>query len=299
MTPLILQNVRKMFGSVRAVDGVSLSIPGGVIFGMLGPNGAGKTTTIRMVMDIIRPDSGRIEVLGFSQPSAAKNRVGYLPEERGLYRKMRVRKVLEYVAVIHGVRQRRARQMAEDWLGKVALGGWADRRVEELSKGMQQKLQLAAALVHDPELVILDEPFAGLDPVNVEELSQMVLQLKQQGRTVVFSTHMMEQAEKLCDEIVLINRGRTVLEGRVSDIRDRHATSDVIVECDDGGAIEDLAGVVQVVPKAGHVELVLEEGADPQQILRGLVERVRVKRFELKRPSLHEIFIRAVRGKDE
>src|SRR5438876_3857962 len=221
---LVLDGVTKRFAGHTAVDSLSLAIPPGVIYGRLGRNGAGKTTTIRMILDIIRPDAGSVRL--FSETGRARDhsaRVGYLPEERGLYRKMRVVDVLVFLAEMKGIERRVARARALAWLERLGLGPWRLRRIDELSKGMQQKVQFISTLLHEPALVVLDEPFAGLDPVNTQVLKDTVLELRRRGVTILFSTHIMEQAEKLCDELCIIARGRRLVEGAVSDIKRTHS----------------------------------------------------------------------------
>ena len=294
---LILDRVAKRFGDVVAVDSVSLEVPRGAIYGFLGPNGAGKTTTIRMIMSILYPDSGSITVLDSSNPEAVKDRLGYLPEEKGLYKKMRTGEMLAYFARLKGMRTAEARARARRLLDEFGLGEWVDRKSETLSKGMSQKVQILGTLIHDPELVILDEPFSGLDPVNVELVRDVILEVKRQGRTVIFSTHVMEQAEQICDFIFLIHRGRKVLDGTLRDVR-RSGESCIAIDFDgDGTMLAGLPGVRRVNDRGKTAELFLKDGADPQALLKLLVERFAVRRFDMREPSLHEVFIRAVGGK--
>jgi ABC-2 type transport system ATP-binding protein len=296
MDPAIsLRDLVKTFGGHRAVDGVSLEVPRGIIFGLIGPNGAGKTTTIRMILDIIRPDSGEIRVLGLRAGDGARDRIGYLPEERGLYRKTKVLEMLEFQGAIRGARPAAARHEAAGWLERLGLGEWKDRKVEDLSKGMQQKVQLVGAILGKPELLILDEPFAGLDPVNQNQFKDILLELNQAGATVIFSTHQMETAEKLCREIALINRGRIVLGGALSAVKARFGKNSVLVECDgDGAFLRRLPGVARVDDYGGYREVRLQSGADPQSLLRAVVEQGAVRRFEIVEPTLHNIFIEQV-----
>jgi ABC-2 type transport system ATP-binding protein len=284
-----LSDVTKTFGPHRAVDGLSLAVPQGSIFGFIGPNGSGKTTTLRMILHILYPDSGAIEVLGATGRRAANDRVGYLPEERGLYRKMTVRRVLAYYAGLKGMRLRDARREAGPWLERLGLAAWADRKVETLSKGMQQKVQFIAAVLTRPELVILDEPFSGLDPVNLEVLREVMLDLKRRGATVVFSTHDMAKAEELSDTICMIFRGRKVLDGTLAQIQARYAADTVRVKIEGGAGA--LAGLASQVRDLGQLQEVRYDG-DPQELLRALVQRGRVEHFEVRRPSLHDIFLR-------
>lgn len=295
MHAIELENVSKSFGAMRAVDELNVSVPQGSVYGFLGPNGAGKTTTLRMVMDIIRPDSGTIRLFGQPVSSVARRRVGYMPEERGLYRKMTVSAVLNYFGSLKGLAGADLRQRAAQWLERISLAEYAKKKVEELSRGMHQKLQFAVTVINDPELVILDEPFSGLDPVNQDLLREIITEMRREGRTVVFSTHVMHEAERLCDFIVLINRGRIVVNGTLDEIRGGHESHTISIELEgDGDFIRTLPLVQEVTPEGRRLELRLREGADPQELLRILVERTRVRAFEIKQPSLHEIFVRLV-----
>jgi len=296
MEPAVsLRDLVKTFGQHRAVDGISLEVPRGLIFGLIGPNGAGKTTTIRMILDIIRPDSGEVRVLGLPAGGGARNKVGYLPEERGLYRKTKVLEMLEFQGAIKGASLADARREAAGWLDRLGLGEWKDRRVEDLSKGMQQKVQFVGAVMGKSELLILDEPFAGLDPVNQNLFKDVMLDLNRAGATIVFSTHQMETAERLCREIALINRGRIVLGGSLAAVKSRFGKNSVLVEYDgDGDFLRSLPGVARVDDYGGYREVRLRDGADPQALLRALVERGAVRRFEIVEPTLHNIFIEQV-----
>jgi ABC-2 type transport system ATP-binding protein len=295
---LVLNDVVKAFGKHRAVDGVSFSVPHGTIYGFLGPNGAGKTTTIRMIMSILYPDAGEVRVLGNARPEEVKERLGYLPEEKGLYKKMKVVELVAYFARLKGVAKASALGRAREMLGQFGLGEWSDRKCEALSKGMGQKVQIIATLIHDPELVILDEPFSGLDPVNVEMVRDVILQLKHQGKTVLFSTHVMEQAEQICDSVLLLNKGRKVLDGPLAEVK-RQGPRSVVLDYDgDGALLQSLPGVERVNDSGKHAELRLTEGADAQEILARLVGRLTIRRFDTSEPSLHEIFVRAVGGRN-
>ena len=295
---LVLDRVTKRFVGHTAVDDLSLSVPAGVIYGLLGPNGAGKTTTIRMIMDILRPDAGVVRLFG--EPGGGRRhsqRIGYLPEERGLYRKMRVLDVLVFLGEMKGMDRRRAGQRASDWLARLGLAEWRLRRVDELSKGMQQKVQFISTVLHDPDLVILDEPFSGLDPVNAQVMKDVVLDLHGQGKTILFSTHIMEQAEKLCEQLCIIARGRKLVDGALSDIKRTRGGHHLVIGFDGstGGAAQVFAdkSLVSRVDNYGqYAELEIAAGADPQRILAGLVgSGARLSRFELQEPSLHKIFI--------
>jgi ABC-2 type transport system ATP-binding protein len=292
MNALVIENVSKSFGTVRAVDDLSVRVPAGSIYGFLGPNGAGKTTTLRMIMDIIYPDSGRIHVLGDSSGAQFKKKVGYMPEERGLYRKMKVRTILSYLGAIKGMGRHDLAREIPRWLDAVGLEEWIDKRVEDLSRGMQQKLQFVATAINDPELLILDEPFAGLDPVNLDLLKGIMLRMRDAGKTVILSTHVMDQAERLCDFILLINKGKKVIDGTLDEIRSRYDSDVVSVELEgEADFVVDLPIVRSATREGRRLEIVLDEGADSQELLQELVGRVRVNAFEVKVPSLHEIFV--------
>ncbi|MHC4721073.1 MAG: ABC transporter ATP-binding protein [Planctomycetota bacterium] len=295
MIAVSLDKVCKTFGEVHAVDNLSVQVPAGSIYGFLGPNGAGKTTTLRMIMNIIRPDSGHIRIFMDGSIEQAKTRIGYMPEERGLYRKMKVSKVLAYFGAIKSVASEQLAHRVPYWLDRVDLIKWADKKVEELSRGMHQKLQFAVTVINDPELLILDEPFSGLDPLNQELLKDIILDMRDKGKTVIFSTHVMHEAEKLCDSILLINKGKIVLDGRLDQIRSRQKSGAISVELQgDPSFINTLPTVRKVESQGSRFEITLTEDADPQQLLRSLVDRVQVQAFEVKAPSLHEIFVNLV-----
>jgi len=282
----------KRYGDLVAVDDLSFEVEPGEVFGLLGPNGAGKTTTIRMILDIVPPDAGQITVLG-GTPAAAQPRIGYLPEERGLYRNVRVLDMLIYLAELKGADRARARQRALEWLARMGLEDRAHSKVKDLSRGMQQRLQVVAAIVHDPDLVFLDEPFQGLDPVNVERVKGVIADLRREGKTVVLSTHQMNLVEVLCDRILLINRGRSVLYGPLADLKRQFAPHAVRVRAPE--LPPDLPGVVAIEPKDGAYDLSLAEGTAPRDVLRALVDRgVDVQAFEVAPVPLEEIFIRVV-----
>jgi ABC-2 type transport system ATP-binding protein len=292
MDALVIENVSKSFGTVRAVNDLSVRVPAGSIYGFLGPNGAGKTTTIRMIMDIIYPDRGRIHILGDASGAQSKSKVGYMPEERGLYRKMKVRAILSYLGAIKGMGKRDLAHEIPKWLDAVGLGDWIDKRVEDLSRGMQQKLQFVATAINDPDILILDEPFAGLDPVNLDLLKEIMLRMRDGGKTVILSTHVMDQAEKSCDFILLINKGKKVIDGTLDQIRSRYDSDVVSVDLEgDTSFITDLPMVKSAIRAGRRLEIALNEDADAQELLQALVDRVRVLAFEVKVPSLHEIFV--------
>jgi ABC-2 type transport system ATP-binding protein len=296
---LTLDGITKRFGEVVAVDDVSLRVPEGCIYGFIGPNGAGKTTTIRMIMSIFYPDAGRITVLGSATPESVKDRLGYLPEEKGLYKKMKTGELVAYFGKLKGLGGEEARTRTEALLAEFGLADWIDKKTEALSKGMAQKVQILSTLIHEPELVILDEPFAGLDPVNVQVVRDVILNMKRQGRTVIFSTHVMEQAEQICDYIFLINKGRKVLDGTIAEVR-RTGDEAVVVDYEgDGSILKRLRGVRRVSDAGKTAEIFLAEGTNPQDILKQLVGQLQIRRFDMREPSLHEVFIRAVGGETD
>jgi ABC-2 type transport system ATP-binding protein len=274
-----------------AVDGLDLEVPLGTVYGFIGPNGSGKTTTLRMIMRILHPDSGEIVVLGEHSLGAASDRVAYLPEERGLYKQMKVRDVLEFYAELKG--KRTSKPTIERWLERLGLTEWGDKKVQALSKGMSQKVQFIATVVSKPELVLLDEPFSGLDPVNAEVLREAVLELRKEGTTVIFSTHDMSMAEKLCDTIFMIYRGRKVLDGTLESIQDQYGSDTVRVRLDGPGVdFARIPGVARVTDFGRLQELRLATGTDPQAILGELMSQGSIRHFELTRPSLQDIFVR-------
>ena len=297
MPALELHHITKRFGEFTAVDDISLAVERGELLGFLGPNGAGKTTTLRMVMNIIAPDAGELRILGQPLAGDVKDRVGYLPEERGLYRKMTVEATLRYFGRLKGLGGADLARRIDESLERVALGEWRGKRVEALSKGMQQKLQLMCSLLNEPELVILDEPFSGLDPINIDLLKQLILELRDRGVTVIFSTHVMEQAEKICDRILLINRGRKLTEGTLPEIRAQFPAHSVALAGEgDFGPLRDHPLVKVAHVRQGGAELEIVEGGDPNAIVTAATATARVTRFELRQPDLQEIFVRLVQG---
>ena len=294
MDILAVRDVVKVFGAVRAVDGVSFTVRRGTITGLLGRNGAGKTTTIRMITGIFMPDSGSIDWLGGGAPgsNAFRDRVGYLPEERGLYKQMKIVEHLLFLAEIKGRRAAEVRPQIERWLERFELLDKRDAKVEELSKGNQQKVQLIGTLLHDPELIILDEPQSGLDPVNMVIVRNLLRELKDEGRTILLSTHMMGEAEKMADEIVLIHRGKVVLQGGLEHVRESFGRNTLRLEYEgDGAFLERLPQVREANVVNNAAELTLADGVDPQQVLEAAMRKVRIRRFELGTPSLEKIFI--------
>jgi ABC-2 type transport system ATP-binding protein len=291
MSAVVLDRVTKTFGAHTAVDDLSLAVPANSIYGFIGPNGSGKTTTLRMIMRILLPDQGTIRVLGDESWHAASDKVAYLPEERGLYKQMKVREVLRFYAELKGFRD--SKSAIDSWLERMELTAWADKKIQALSKGMAQKVQFIATVVAKPELVLLDEPFTGLDPLNVEVLRQAVLDLKKEGTTVIFSTHDMSVAEKMCDFIFMIYKGKKVLDGKLEDIQDAYGNDTVRVRMEgDETALHGVPGVVKVTDFGRLQELRLDRNVDAQQVLTDLMERGKVRHFELTRPSLHDIFVR-------
>lgn len=290
---LEVRNLVKRYDGVTAVNDLSFEVHRGEIFGLLGPNGAGKTTTIRIVMDIFKPDAGSVVVLG-QPPGAVRERVGYLPEERGLYRDMRVLDVLMYLGELKGVARGVVRQRALAWLERMELGGWAGRKVKDLSRGMQQKVQFAVSLIHDPDLIVLDEPFSGLDPINVDLLKGTIRSLGKEGKTVVLSAHQMNLVEALCDRIVLVDHGKAVLYGELSEIKRQYAARSVRLRT--SATLGPLPGVSRVEEHDGSLVLTLGT-ATPQDLLKTLVERnVSLESFEVASMPLEEIFISVVQG---
>jgi ABC-2 type transport system ATP-binding protein len=292
---LAVRDVVKTFGLVRAVDGVSFSVRRGTITGLLGRNGAGKTTTIRMITGIFLPDSGSIEWTGGAGGGDARDRIGYLPEERGLYKQMKVIEQLLFLAEIKGRRGAAVGKDIDKWLERFELGEKRDAKVEELSKGNQQKVQLIGTLLHNPELIILDEPQSGLDPVNMVIVRDLLRELKEEGRTILLSTHMMAEAERMADDIVLIHRGQVVLDGPLDSVRQSFGKNTLHIDYEGDG---DFLGSLPDVQRASIVnnaaELSLSEGADPQKILQASIGRLRIRKFEVAAPSLEEIFIEKV-----
>jgi ABC-2 type transport system ATP-binding protein len=294
MSAVAIREVTKTFGKYAAVDDLSLDVPTGSIYGFIGPNGSGKTTTLRMIMRILHPDRGEIRVLGEQSLNAASDRVAYLPEERGLYKQMKVREVLRFYAELKGMR--RSKPAIDSWLERMELTDWADKKITALSKGMAQKVQFIATVIANPELILLDEPFSGLDPVNSETVRNAILDLRRIGATVIFSTHDMGTAEKMCDFIFMIYRGRKVLDGSLETIQDTYGNDSVRVRIDgENVGLAHLPGVLKVSDFGNDKELRLERHCDTNRLLSALMERGRVRQFELGRPSLHDIFVRIAR----
>ena len=291
---VVVDRVRKRFGDFVAVNDISLRVPRGSIYGFLGPNGAGKTTTIRMMMSIFYPDSGSINILGQPNSEHIKDKLGYLPEEKGLYKNMKALDHVAYFGRLKGMTNADARRKGKELLEKFGLGEWLETKCKALSKGMGQKVQLLSTLMHDPDLVILDEPFSGLDPVNTEVVREIILQMKRDNKTVIFSTHVMEHAEQIWDHVVLINKGRVLIDGPVTQVRSSGGSTIQLDYDGDGSVLRTLTGVTRVNDAGKHAEFVLAPGTDAGDLLKQIVGRVKVRRFDTREASLHEIFVRSV-----
>ncbi len=296
MPTITVDNIVKSFGTQRAVDGVSFDVEPGEIFGLLGPNGAGKTTLLRIILDIFKPDSGKVSILGGAMDEKKKNLIGYLPEERGLYQDIQLERCLLYLASLKGLSDSEAKKCVGVYLERFDLAPHRRKKLKELSKGMQQKAQLIVTLVHEPQLIIIDEPFAALDPVNTQMVKDLLREERQRGKTIVMCTHQMNQVEELCDRLVLINQGKVMLYGALKEIRRRFAARAVEVS-----ALNDLPasvpGVTEIIPQNHHSRLNLAPGGTPQGVLRALLDAdVAVEHFEIATPTLDEIFIRVVQG---
>ncbi len=298
-TPIVqLTGLCKRFGAVEAVADVSFEVFPGEVFGLLGPNGAGKTTTIRMMLDIFRPDRGEVRLFGKQLDEAAKNRIGYMPEERGLYRDLKLEPTLVYLATLKGMEESAARARLTEWLKRLDLYDHRQKKIQDLSRGMQQKAQLIATLIHEPDLIVVDEPFANLDPVNTRLALEILEEQRARGKAIVMSTHLMYQVEAMCNRIVLIDKGRTVLYGEVEQIKRDFATNAILVEGQ--GDFSGLPGVLDARRENSHWRLSLAPGAEPQTVFRALAlrEGARIERFELAEPSLDDIFIAVVQGQE-
>jgi ABC-2 type transport system ATP-binding protein len=293
---VVLDRITKSFGDFRAVSELSFSVHPGRIYGLLGPNGAGKTTTIRMIVNITAPDSGEIKIFGKKITPQLQDRIGYLPEERGLYKKMKIGEQLKFFAALKNLNGKEADIRVDRWLDRLKLTEWKGKKSSELSKGMQQKVQFITAVIHEPDLLILDEPFSGLDPVNVDLLKDIVLELKTSGKTIMFSTHQMEVAEKICDDICLINRSRKVLEGGMREVKRGFGRNAVGLRISGGEEVlADRMLVSKVERHSDSVEVLLAEGADAQELLQRLLAAgATIEKFEMMEPSLHDIFIEKV-----
>lgn len=296
MPVLTIDHVYKSFNTVHAVQDLSLELPEGVIFGLLGPNGAGKTTTIRMIMDIIIPDKGKILLMDKPNTQQQRDLVGYLPEERGLYPKMKVSELLSFLAEMKGIKPSQSRDRIKTWLTRFELIDWIGKKVEELSRGMQQKIQFISTIIHEPKLIILDEPFTGLDPVNTDLVKEVMLEQKEKGTTIIFSTHLMEQVEKLCDSICLINEGKAVLNGPLRRIKKDFGRNTIIMEFDGEAKFLDNKKLVKAFKEHdGFVEIYPAENVTIRQLLQQALNEVDVYKFEIMEPSLHDIFVATVK----
>jgi len=297
-TTLRVENVSKHYGEFTAVSDLSFDVKAGRVFGFLGPNGAGKTTTIRMIVGIIAPDEGKIELFGERISNASQNRIGYLPEERGLYKKMKVQDQLRYFAALKDVSQAEADKRIDFWLDRMKLSEWKKKKTTDLSKGMSQKIQFVSTVLHNPDLLILDEPFSGLDPVNVEFMIEVVAELKAQGKTIIFSTHLMSTAERLCDDIILINKSRKVVGGSLREVKEGFGKNLIALRSIGGDAVlEDKSLVSKISEHADEREIELAENADAQNLLKRLIENgATISKFEQIEPSLNAIFIEKVKG---
>jgi ABC-2 type transport system ATP-binding protein len=292
MDAITLENVTKSYDSVTAVNGVNLRVRQGAILGLLGPNGAGKTTTIRMIMNILVPDEGSIKVLDQPVNDRTRDLIGYLPEERGLYPRMKVLDIIVFLAALHGLTEEEAARRAKDWLDRLGLAEWSGKKLVDLSKGMQQKVQFITAVIHKPPLVILDEPFSGLDPVNAATVEEIMLEMRSKGSTIVLSTHRMEQVERMCDSICLIDKGRNVLDGELRAVKQSYGKNTLHIEFTGSENFLSNPSIVNITRLGNGVEAKLKPGADPQEILKAAVQaNVSITRFELLEPSLNEIFI--------
>lgn len=293
-----INNVTKRFGDFTAVDNLTMAVRPGRIYGLLGPNGAGKTTTIRMVVNITAPDSGRIELFGQRITPELQDRIGYLPEERGLYKKMKVVDQLRFFAELKGVSRDQREERIDEWLARVKLSEWKNKSTSQLSKGMQQKIQFLAAILHEPDLLILDEPFSGLDPISVDLLIEIILELKRSNKTIIFSTHQMEVAERICDDICLINRSHKVIEGSLRQIKEAYGHNGVALRAANSiNVLQDKTLVASLKRHSDEVEVLLAPGADAQELLRRLLAAgAKIGKFEMIEPSLNDIFIEKVGG---
>jgi ABC-2 type transport system ATP-binding protein len=290
-----LSRVSKSFGKFRAVDDLSFVVPRGTVFGLLGPNGAGKTTTIRMTMNITAPDSGEIRILGHPMDRKTQEQIGYLPEERGLYRRMKVSDHLYFLAAIKGVSREDAKKRIAEWLDKMELRPWLNKKVDELSKGMQQKIQFIATIVHDPKILILDEVFSGLDPINTNLIKEYLSVFRSKGKTIVFSTHVLEQAEKLCDEVCLLVRSKKIIEGNLKELKRNHAAGQLRISLAASPAeVSALPGVATALAVNGAYVVTLQDGVDRRDFLKRAIERHDVTAFSDREPELEEIYLAAV-----
>jgi ABC-2 type transport system ATP-binding protein len=290
-----VKNLDKTFTTVNAVNDVSFKVEPGRVFGLLGPNGAGKTTTIRMLLDIIRPDSGEIFFDGLPYSKDIQNRIGYLPEERGLYRKNKLINTIQYFAGLKGIDSREAKRRAAFWLERFGLSEYTHNKIEELSKGNQQKVQFIAAVLHSPKYIVLDEPFSGLDPVNQILLKDIIGEYRNEGKVLIFSTHQMEQAERMCDDICIINKGRVVLYGKLSEEKKKFGINNILIEFEgDGSVLSRLVGVKRTAVYSNYAELEIDDSVKPQTVVHEAMKYLEIRKFEVKEPTLNAIFLNLV-----
>ncbi|HRP02772.1 MAG TPA: ATP-binding cassette domain-containing protein [Candidatus Kapabacteria bacterium] len=295
MSFLIIDSISKSFGDYTAVNNISFSVPKGIIFGLLGPNGAGKTTTIRMINNIIIPDKGSILLDGKKVDANTQNIMGYLPEERGLYKKLKVIDQLVYFGRLKGLDSKTAKSKAIQWLEKLGAKGWEDKKIQELSKGMQQKVQFISTMLHDPQFLILDEPFSGFDPLNTDLLKSIILEMKKLGKTIILSTHVMAQVEELCDEILLINKGNIILNGKVNEVKQKYGNNSFLLEFEgEAKNLSEVENIKILKSNNNYIEFQIKDGLPINDILKALIERVDIKKFTKVEPTLHEIFISEV-----
>lgn len=297
MHAIQLESLTKSFNKFKAVNNLSLEVPKGSIYGFIGPNGSGKTTTIRMIMNIFYPDNGNISIMGKKHVGSSHSNIGYLPEERGLYKKMKVKELLKFHGMLH--KTPNLNKEIDYWLSKFELSAWADKKVEALSKGMSQKIQFIATVLHKPEIVILDEPFSGLDPVNADLLRNAVLELRDKGATIIFSTHDMSMAERMCDYIFMIYKGEKVLDGTLDDIQSKYGSDTIHVKTESNVALDAIKGIEKVTDFGKLQEVKMQEGADSQAILSEIMKSAKVLKFEITKPSLNDIFIRIANPEPE
>lgn len=296
MEDIVVQNISKKFGDYKAVDNLSFAVPNGKIFGLLGPNGAGKTTTIRMITNILFPDTGTIEIMGKKVSGESQNYIGYLPEERGLYKKLKVIDQLAYFAQLKGVSAQLAKSRASEWLKRLGAAGWELKKIQELSKGMQQKVQFISTILHEPPIMILDEPFSGFDPINTELLKNVIMEMKSAGKTIILSTHVMAQVEQMCDEMVLINKGKIVLAGEVQKVKSSFGENTILLEYEGDPGFPDELRNIQILDRTiGRLSFKFDNPNDDlNAFLASILGKVKVYKFEKVAPSLHEIFIDVV-----
>jgi ABC-2 type transport system ATP-binding protein len=297
MTILEVENISKSFNNVQAVDNVSFKIQPGQIHGLLGPNGAGKTTTIRMIMNILVPDSGHISLFGQPMSDELKSKIGYLPEERGMYQKMKVKDIILFMSELHGLNLSDAKERCDYWLDKMQLLKNAESKIEELSKGMQQKIQIIMTIIHEPDLIIFDEPFSGLDPVNINLVKDIMVDLKEKNKAIMFSTHMMEAAEKLCDEVIMIDNGGKILDGKLKEIQEEHGKRSLHLEFEGDGKFLKSSPMIDNIDYYGHyVEVQLKNDYTPNDLLKTILDKVKIIQLKSQTSSLNEIFISLAKG---